>query len=554
MSTRAFGYSALVAFALLGSGCGEGSGTAPPAAQSQGLFGNLGPHHRTITTSSAEAQRYFDEGLVLVFAFNHDEAIRSFAEAARLDPSAAMPHWGIALANGPHINNAGMDDAHSRAAWQALAQARSLAAGASPIERTLIDALAARYAETPPADRKPLDEAYASAMREVWKAHPDDADIGALFAEAMMDLRPWDLWLPDGTAQPGTEEILATLDAVLSLAPDHPLANHLQVHALEGSPHPERALASADRLRTLVPGAGHLVHMPAHIYSRVGRWKDAADQNVAAIQVDDAYRAKSPKQNFYHVYMAHNHHFLTWASMMEGRSADALRSARAMLAGMPPEFVREMSLFADGYQGIELEALMRFGRWDEILNVPEPPAHLPITAALRRFARGVSLTALNRVEEAEAESRAFADARSRVTDDMFVGNNPASAVLAIAEKVLAGELDARKGNTDAAVAALREAAKLEDALRYNEAPDWLQPVRHALGAVLIKAKRHADAEAVYRDDLARNPENGWSLHGLAQCLRARKADAEAAEVEARFEKAWARADVPLTLSCFCQEG
>jgi tetratricopeptide (TPR) repeat protein len=239
--------------------------------------------------------------------------------------------------------------------------------------------------------------------------------------------------------------------------------------------------------------------------------------------------------------------------MMEGRSADALRAARAMIAGMPADFVREMSLFADGYQSIELEALMRFGRWNEILEVAEPPAHLPITAALRQYARGVALTALGRVDEAEAARKSFADARTRVTDAMFVGNNPASAVLAIAEKVLAGELDARKGNTDAAVAALTEAARLEDQLRYNEAPDWIQPVRHALGAVLVKAKRYADAEAVYREDLARNPENGWSLHGLAECLRARKADAEAAEIEARFQKAWARADVPLTTSCFCQE-
>ncbi len=550
---------AAAAFLALLGACGPPR--AVPGDPRQGakpstpLFGNLGDHHRRITTGVKEAQRYFDQGLVLVFAFNHDEAIRSFRQAAALDPGCAMAWWGIALANGPHINNPAMDAEHSAAAWGALEKARSLAPAASATERALIEALSARYADPPPGDRRPLDEAYATAMRELWHAHPADADIGDLFAEAMMDLRPWDLWTPDRHPQPGTEEILATLEAVLALDARHPGANHLYIHTVEASPHPERGIAAADRLRGLVPGAGHLVHMPAHIYCRVGRWRDAADANVRAIEADRAYRRRVPEQGFYRIYMAHNHHFLAWAAMMEGRSEVAIGAAREMVAGIPPEFAETMAFFADGFMTITLEALMRFGRWEEILREPEPPAYLPITTAHWHFARAVALAALNRIEEAQAEQAAFAGAAAQVTDQMIVGNNPAKHVLAIADHLLAGELAYREGKIDEAVARLAAGAKLEDELRYDEAPDWIQPVRHTLGGVLLSAGRTAKAEAVYREDLARNPENGWSLYGLEQCLRARQADvaaqAEAREVEARFAKAWARADVTLHATCFC---
>lgn len=541
-------FRVFVALGFVLAGCGEKQ--AEEAREP--LFGNLGSHHRSITTSSKAAQKYFDQGLILAFAFNHDEAIRSFEEAARLDPNCAMAHWGIALANGPHINNPVVDEAHARAAWAALTQARALAAGASETERALIEALGRRYADPPPADRQPLDQAYADSMREVWKTHPNDADIGTLFAEAMMDLRPWDLWTPQGQPQPGTEEIVTTLETVFGLDPQHPGANHLYIHTVEASPHPARALAAADRLRTLVPGAGHLLHMPAHIYCRVGRWADAAAQNEQAIKTDQEYRQRSPEQGFYRIYMAHNHHFLSWACMMEGRSAESIRAAREMIASMPPEFVRDAAFFADGFMTIEMESLMRFGRWEDILALPEPPDYLPITTAWRHFARGVSLTALNRFGEAVAEQRAFEDACGRITDEMVVGNNKALHVVSIARNLLAGEILARRGEIDQAVEKLREAVRLEDELRYDEAPDWLQPVRHALGAVLVRAGRYTEAEKVYREDLARLPENGWSLHGLAQCLRARKAEAEADSVEARFREAWARADVKIQTSCFCQ--
>lgn len=516
------------------------------------LLPGMGSHRRAVSTVSRDAQRWFDQGLVLAMSFNHDEAIRSFAEAARLDSGCAMAWWGIALANGPHINNPAMSEQQSRDAWAALGRAMAMRGKASPVERALIEALATRYADPPPADRRALDEAYAAAMREVWRAHPADADVGVLFAEALMDLRPWDLWKADGSPQPGTEEVTATLEAVLRRAPKHPGANHLWVHLVEASPNPERGVAAADRLRTLVPGAGHMVHMPAHIYSRVGRWADAAEANVRAIEADRRYRELSPRQGFYSVYMAHNRHFLSWAAQMEGRSEVALRAAREMIANFPEDFVRESAFFADGYMNVELETLMRFGRWEELLSVPEPPDYLPITRAFRHFARGTAFAALGRLEEADRAQADFRAAVGRVTDEMIVGNNPARLVLAIAEHQLAGEILNRRGDVDGAVRELREGARLEDTLRYNESPDWLLPVRHALGAVLVRAKRWSEAEAAYREDLARNPENGWSLWGLARALRAQERIAEAGAVEARFRRAWKRADVSLESTCYCQ--
>lgn len=543
-----------LALLLAGVGCRNQvpSGTAP-------LFDGIGSHHREITTTSSDAQRYFDQGLVFTFAFNHDEAIRSFQQAATIDPGCAMAYWGIALANGPHINNPAMDAEHSKAAWEALAAARARAVKATPLERALIDALGARYAEVPPESRAGLDRAYADAMGALWQSNPKDADIGVLFAESMMDLRPWDLWQPDGRPQPGTEEVVSALEAAIKLDVKHPGAHHLYIHTVEASQRPERGVPSADRLRDLVPVAGHLVHMPAHIYCRVGRWADASAANQRAIESDRAYRAISPEQGFYRIYMAHNHHFLSWASMMEGRSAAAIEAARAMIAGIPPEFVKEAAFFADGFMTIELDALKRFGRWEELLAKPAPPEYLPITTAFWHYTRGLAFSATGRIEEAKGERALFETATLEVGPDRIIGNNTALQVLEIARKFLDGEIAYREGRMDEAIAALREAEAAEDALRYDEAPDWIQPVRHALGGVLFLAGRVEEAEKVYRADLVKFPENGWSLFGLAKCLRARKADAassrdanrEAAEVEARFAKAWARADIKLESTCLC---
>ncbi len=552
-------YVAPLALAL---GCGAPEPKpkpAPPAAPAGAparvpLFEGLGAHKRKVTARSAEAQRYFDQGLAFVYAFNHDEAIRSFQQAADLDPRCAMAFWGVAYANGPHINNPGLDEAHAKAAWEALGKARAAVAGASEVERALIEALGARYAWPAPADRKALDEAYAAAMRAAWKRFPADHDVGALLAEALMDLRPWDLWTQDGKPQPGADEVVATLEAVLDKAPAHPLANHLYIHAVEASPNPEKADAAADRLRESAPGLGHLVHMPSHIDVRAGRWRSAIVANEKAIAADRRYREISKQQGFYRVYMAHNRDMLAFAAMMEGQSATAIDSMRAMVAEIPTEFLRETAAFTDGLSVKPLEVLARFGRWDEILREPEPPEWLPVSRALRRSARGIALAAQGRIAEAEAEQKAFVEARGRVAKDALFFNNTSADVLGVAEHMLAGEIQIQAGKTDEGLAALREAVRREDALRYNEPPDWIIPVRHALGAALLKAGRAADAEKVYVDDLAIHPANGWALFGLARALRIAGRTAEADEAEKRFKTAWARSDVKLESSCFCLPG
>lgn len=528
--------------------------TTPVPASTTYLYDDLGSHHRAITTTSKEAQRYFDQGLILLFAFNHDEAIRSFREATLRDASCAMAWWGIALANGPHINNPGLDSEHARAAFEAIEIARGLEAGCSETEVDLIAALSQRYAVVPPEDRKPLDQAYADAMRKVWRKHPRDADVGVLFAEALMDLRPWDLWTPEGAPQPGTPEIIETLEAVLVIDPDHPGANHLYIHAMEASPQPGKALAAADRLRTLVPGAGHLVHMPAHIDLRLGHYAEASSANERAIDVDLRYRALFPKEGFYRVYMAHNFQFLTYSAMMEGRSARALEAAQAMVDGVPPEFIAQSAALVDGIMPIVLHVQVRFGRWDDVLTYPPFPDSLVIANALRHYARGVAFAAQGHVDKAVVERNELAAAILRVDAKAVVGNSSASDVLAIAARMLAGEIAFRSGRTEESFTLLREGVAIEDKLRYDEPPDWMMPVRHALGAALMQAGRYDEAERVFREDLVRHPDNGWALFGLTRCLEARGAVEEARQTKARFDKAWERADVQLKSSCFCQPG
>lgn len=535
-------------------GCASGGRGGGPAAAPAPRFDGLGTHTRAVSTASPDAQAYFDQGLVWAYAFNHDEAIRSFHTAALHDPGLAMAWWGVALCNGPHINYPAMDPARSRAAWDALTKAQARAATASQVERDLIGALAARYASPPPADRRPLDEAYAAAMKQVWKQHSADADVGTLYAEALMDLQPWDLWTKGGQPKGNTLEILAVLERVLELDPDHTGANHLYIHAVEASPYPERAEAAADRLRSAVPISGHLVHMPSHIDVQRGRWSQAADQNVQATESDRRYREISPRQGFYRTYMAHNHHFLAFASMMEGRSAAAEQAAREMVAGVPDEFIRAHGPWIDPLMSIVLDALKRFGRWDDVLNEPRPPRELPITTAMWHFSRGVAFAAKGDVRAAERAQADFRKAVKAVPADATMAINPAHKVLAIAEHMLAGEIAFARGEIDRAVAELTQGVAIEDDLLYMEPPDWIQPVRHTLGAVLVSAGRFDEAERVYREDLEIWPENGWSLHGLARCLEARGKAADAARVRARFAAAWGRADVKIDSSCLCVPG
>ena len=541
---------AMVVWALLlASGAGGLAAESAPVP----LFEGLGGLSRKVTTVSPEAQRYFDQGLAFLYAFNHDEAIRAFRLAGELDPKCAMAFWGVAVANGPHINNPVVPEDRAKAAWEALQQAQAAAAGESPVEKALVEALASRYASPPPEDRKPLERAYADAMRKVWRAHPRDADVGALFAESLADLRPWDLWTPDGKPQPGTEELVATLESVIALAPKHPLANHLMIHAVEASPHPEKADRSADTLRDLQPGLGHMVHMPSHIDIRRGRWQQAITANAKAIEADRRYAARSPSQGFYRLYMAHNHHMLTYGAMMTGQSALALKSIRAMVADIPLAFF-EANPFMDGFMAMPLEVLMRFGRWDEILAEPAFPHFVPISRTLQHYARAVAYAAKDDLPAALGEQAAFLEARARVPKEAFFGNNSGSDVLDVAESFMRGEILFRSGKIDEGLAALREAATREDKLRYNEPPDWIQPVRHALGAALLQAGRFAESEAVFRQDLAKLPGNGWGLYGLSRALQLQKKTAEARAAEKQFDAVWQQADLKIKSACLCLPG
>lgn len=541
----------LAAAVLSLAGCQSARETQIESGPRAQLFDGMGRHSRKVSAANNEAQRYVDQGLTWAFAFNHDEAIRSFSRAAELSTDCAMAYWGVALCNGPHINNPIMPETRSKAAWDALEQAIAHKNSASPVERRLIEALANRYAWPAPADRTSLDTAYANAMRAVYRDYPNDADVATLFAESMMDLRPWNLWQKDGQPYPGTEELIAAIEHALKLDPNHPGACHLYIHAVESSPRPERAVAAADRLRHMVPIAGHLVHMPSHIDIRVGRYDQASQANERAIKADGRYRKLSPKQDFYRVYMAHNQHFLAFSSMMEGRYESAINAARTMLAGIPADYARENAALVDPFMMIELDVLKRFGRWDDILKYPEPAGHFPISTALWHGMRGVAFAARGEVENAQREQAAFREAAKKVPADALTGINPASKILAIADKFLSGEIAYRQGKIDVAVADLREAAALEDDLLYMEPPEWIQPVRHALGAILLDADRAAEAEQVFRDDLKKWPENGWSLNGLERSLRMQRRTADAASVAKRFEIAWKRADTPIAVSCLC---
>ena len=529
---------------------------APNESKPVPLIEGLGPYVRKITTSLPDAQRYFDQGLNFLFGFNHTMAIRSFQEAARLDPACAMAHWGVALACGPHINLAIVLPPQAEQAWNALALAQAHSAKATPVEQALIRALATRYANPQPENRAPLDEAYAAAMREVWKAYPQDGDVGALFAEALMDLRPWDQWTPAGQPQPGTEEVLSVLDAVLALNARHPFANHLYVHAVEASPWPEKAIAAADRLRTLQPGLAHNVHMPSHIDIRVGQWQQAVQSNLDAVAADKKFRAVvGPPKDFVAVYVAHNRHMLAWAAMMTGQSELAITHIRAMVAEMPEEFLRDWASGVEGFAAMPFEVLVRFGRWDDVLAEPDHyPDYMPLTKTLRLAARAVALAAKSDATAARVEQAMFLETAKTIPAGNTFGNNTAEQILAVARPMVEGEILVREGNLDAGFAALREAISAEDALRYDEPPGWILPVRHALGASLMANGRYDEAEQVYRDDLKRLPDNGWSLFGLANALEMQRKHAEAAPVLAKFKQIWAKADVTIKSSCFCQPG
>jgi tetratricopeptide (TPR) repeat protein len=514
---------------------------APP------LFDNLGSHHHPITTTSEQAQQYFDQGLRLVYAFNHEEAIKSFEAAAHLDSQAAMPYWGIALALGPNINSA-MEKKDERRAIEMVQKARRLADHATPVEQAYVEALVARYVSRKGAKRKGLDEAYAKAMRSVAQRFPEDTDAATLFAEALMDLRPWDLWKPDGRPRPGTDEIVATLEAVLAHDPDHPGACHYYLHAVEASLEPARALPCSERLPGLMPGAGHLVHMPAHIYMRLGMYHEAVERNQQAAHVDEQYLAdQHPIGEYADGYYRHNLHFL-WASLaMEGRNVEAMKAARDLTVTITMEEARK-DRSKELYLPTPIFSMIRFGRWEELLREPPPPKGFRLMEGMWRLGRGLAHVATGRLPGAEGEHVVLSGLTKQIYRDRTTEEKTGKALLKIAERILSGEIAARRQRYDDAIKSFEEAIKIEEALPYSEPPLWPLSVRHHLGAALLLAERPAEAEAVYQADLLRHPDNGWALTGLIQSLRAQQKEDLAIEAEDRFKKAWAHADFIPTAS------
>jgi tetratricopeptide (TPR) repeat protein len=527
----------------------RGASVVPPAQtaaksakpETMPLYPGLGPVHHHVTTASPLAQKYFDQGLAFTYGFNHYEAELSFQQAAKIDPKMAMAYWGMALVLGPNYNMPGDSD-RNRRARETVAYAKTLAPGLSPEERALIDALAKRYGANGGASTAG-DQAYADAMRKVAREYPRDPDVQTLFAESLMDLHPWRLWSSDGKPGPDTIEIVTTLETVLKQAPDNIGANHYYIHAVEASPDPARAMPSAERLGALAPGAGHLVHMPSHIYIRTGRFHAAAEANAHAIKVDQAFLAKSKEKGVYPlVYYTHNVHFLCYAQMIEGRKRDALRTARILETMVSPADVRAMPM-AEFLVPMPYFVEARFAMWDEVLKEPQPPKDLVFSVAMWRYARTIAYLGKHNRAAAGREQRQLDIAIAAIPPDRPLGtSNHALDVAKVAGEIASGEIAAARGSRKQALAHLTEAVRLQDALNYEEPPMWYYPVRESLGDQLLAMGRTREAEAVYRDDLEKNPGNPRSLYGLAQCLSVQGRTDEASRVREQFRKAWRFAD------------
>lgn len=540
---------------------------------------DLGAHRRPVTTSDPLAQRWFDRGLVWTYAFNHEEAVTCFEAAAAADPECAMAHWGVAYALGPNYNKPWesfddqdlartVDRAHA-----AVDRAHAAAAKATPVERALIDALHARYPQARPVeDCSVWNEPYAERMRAAYELAPDDLDLATLYADALMNLTPWQLWdLRTGAPAEGarTLQAKAVLDRALATEAGlrHPGALHLYIHLMEMSPTPEAALPVADRLRGLVPDAGHLHHMPSHLEVLCGDYRRVVSDNTTAIAADEKYRARAGAMNFYTLYRSHNHHFRIYGAMFLGASGAALDAAARLEESIPEELLRvqspPMADWLEAFLAMRVHVLIRFGRWADILELPLPadPRLYSVTTAMLHYARGVALSATGRIAEAEAERRLFRAATARVPDTRMLFNNTCADILAIASAMLDGELEYRKGNVDDAFAALERSIDLDDNLPYDEPWGWMQPTRHAYGALLLEQGRVTDAEAVYRADLGlddtlpralQHPGNVWALHGLHECLVRQGKKGEAQIIGQQLKIAAALADVPVGASCFCR--
>ena len=537
-----------------------GDNHAPPTApdslagwaKGAQLFSGLGTFHRKVTTRSPLAQKYFDQGMRLIWAFNHDEATRSFAKAAMVDPTCASCYWGVALTLGPNYNMPMMSASRAHVGWEALQKARANARRSTPVERALIDAVAKRYAGSEavdPSNSKPLLAAYVQAMKAIASRYPNDLDVRTMYAEGLMNTNPWKLWNDNGTQNPGTQQVLDALQYVLKRDPRHPGANHYYIHAIEASPHPEAALASAEMLDGMMPAAGHLEHMPAHIMQRVGRYEDAAEANRKGAAADLAYLKETAAPDYYPMYLIHNFQFLGSAAGMEGRRAETIRALKEARQHIPDQLLFGMpgldwtaSFIYDGYT--------KFGMWDDMLKEPAPSPKLAGASISYLQSRATALASTGKIDEAKAELAKAAAIIGSVPGDATQGNNEAKALYEIGQLKAEARIASAQGKHDEAIGRLTEAVAREDKLSYNEPSDMLFPTRHLLGAQLLAAGKAPEAEAVYREDLKRHPNNGWAYFGLGQALAAQKKDAEAASTKKAFEEAWRKADVHLASSAF----
>ena len=503
------------------------------------LMPGLGDLHHAVSTKNPDAQAFFDQGLRLIYAFNHDEAARSFQRAADFDPKLAIAYWGIAEAVGPNYNDPA-DDGRFQQAHDAIQEALDLSANASPSEQAYIQAMGKRFPADAKADRRKAAEDYHDAMREVSKKYPDDLDAATLFAESGMNLHPWGLWHPDGTPEAGTDEIVATLESVIRRDPNHLGAIHYYIHTVEASPTPERALAGANKLASLAPGAGHIVHMPAHVYIRTGDYEAAVKTNEQAAEVDRAYLKASGAQGIYPMmYYSHNLHFIAMCASMNGNYPEAKKNADMLAAHVGPSV--KMMPPLEGFMTIPLSVDLRFHKWDDILKMPAPDPSMQTTTVFWHFARGMALAGTGKISEAEAEYKIVLDAEQKTPPDVVFAmpiNNKAKDIMKIAENVLGAKIAVMKKDNASAIAMLKNAVAIQDKLNYGEPPDWFFPVRESLGAVMLMKGDATGAEQVFRADLDRNPRNPRSLYGLQQALKAQGRDYDASFVEKEFNTAW----------------
>jgi tetratricopeptide (TPR) repeat protein len=504
------------------------------------IFPGMGSYHHPISTKSPQAQRFFDQGLILVFGFNHQEAIRSFESAASLDPLAAMPLWGIAYALGPNINMP-VSPENERKAYETIQKALALAEKSPENERNYVQALAKRYSGEAAPDLDQLALSYSRAMKELSRRYPDDLDAATLYAESLMDLRPWKLYDLEGNPAEGTAEIVAVLESVLQRDPSHPGANHYYIHAVEASRDPERALPSAQRLQTLVPGAGHLVHMPAHIYARTGDYSQAADSNAKAAEVDRQYlKATGTMGSLYSLmYYGHNLHFLAYAATQDGRQAEAVQAAADLVALATPS-LKEMPMIEFAL-ATPLFVSLQFQDWSAIAKSPEPSAETPTTRAMWRFFRGMALASQGKPEPAEAERRAFQELSAKAPQDLpysGTGFSTSGEILTVAGFALDARVASAQGNHKAAIESWEKAVKAQDQLAYDEPPAWFYSLRESLGAEYFRAGQMADAEKIFREDLEKHPRSPRSLIGLMECLKAQGKKVDAEWVARQFKKAW----------------